>query len=84
MVIAKKIIKGYVVSSYLDQHDHSASGNYNVNIVTNNTEYEIEVDANSGKVLSSKQEKVDKKDMAEYNAMKKFKTSLNQAIKKAN
>ena len=84
IVIAKKTIKGDVVSADFDQHDHSAGGNYDVNIVTNNTEYEVKVDANSGKVLSSKQEKLDKEDMAEYNAMKKSKASLNQAIKKAN
>ncbi|MDE4455031.1 PepSY domain-containing protein [Psychrobacter sp. DAB_AL62B] len=84
IVIAKKTIKGDVVSADFDQHDHSAGGNYEVKIVANNTEYEVKIDANSGKVLSNKQEKLDKEDIAEYNAMKKSKTSLNQAIKKAN
>ena len=84
VVIAKKAVKGDVISADFDQNDHSASGNYEVNIVANNTEYEVKIDANSGKVLSSKQEKLDKEDMAEYNAMKNSKTSLNQAIKKAN
>ena len=84
IVIAKKTIRGDVVSADFDQHDHSAGGNYEVNIVNNNTEYEVKIDANSGKVLSNKQEKLDKEDMAEYDAMKKSKTSLSQAIKKAN
>ncbi|SLJ84022.1 PepSY domain-containing protein [Psychrobacter sp. DAB_AL43B] len=84
IVIAKKTIKGDVVSADFDQHNHSAGGNYEVKIVANNTEYEVKIDANSGKVLSNKQEKLDKEDIAEYNAMKKSKTSLNQAIQKAN
>ena len=84
IIIAKKTIKGDVVSADFDQHDHLAGGNYEVKIVANNTEYEVKIDANSGKVLSNKQEKLDKEDIAEYNAMKKSKTSLNQAIKKAN
>ena len=84
IVIAQKTIKGDVVSADFEQHDHSEGGDYDINIVASNTEYEVKVDANSGKVLSSKREKLDKKDMAEYNAMKKSETSLNQAIKKAN
>ena len=84
IVIAKKTMKGEIVSADFDQHDHSAGGNYEVNIVNNNTEYEVKIDANSGKILSNKQDKLDKEDIAEYNAMKKSKTSLNQAIKKAN
>ncbi len=84
IVIAKKTVKGDVVSADFDQHDHLTGGNYEINIVANNTEYEVKVDANSGKVLSNKQEKLDKEDMAEYNAMKKSKISLNQGMQKAN
>ena len=84
IVIAKKTIKGDVVSADFDQNDHSAGGNYEVKTIANNTEYKVKIDANSGKVLSNKQEKLDKEDIAEYNAMKKSKTSLNQAIQKAN
>ena len=84
IVIAKKTIRGDVVSADFDRNDHSAGGNYEVKIVANNIEYEVKVDANSGKTVSSKQEKLDKEDMAEYDVMKKSKTSLNQAIKKAN
>ena len=63
IVIAKKTIKGDVVSAGFDQNEHSAGGNYEVNIVTNSIEYEVKIDANSGKVLSNKQEKLDKEDM---------------------
>ena len=51
IIIAKKTMKGEIVSADFDQHDHSAGGNYEINIVANNTEYEVKVDANSGKVL---------------------------------
>ena len=84
ITIAQKSIKGDVISADFDQNGRSAGGNYDVKLVANNTEYEVEVDANSGKVLSRKQEKLDKEDMAEYKAMKKSKTSMNQAINRAN
>lgn len=84
MTIAEKTIKGDVISADFDQNGRSTRGKYDVKIVANNTEYEVKVDANTGKVLQNKQEKLDKEDMAEYNAMKKSKISLNQAIKQAN
>ena len=84
IVIAKKTIKGDVVSADFDQHNHPAGGNYEIKTIANNTEYEVKIDANSGKILSNKQKKLDKEDIAEYNAIKKSKTSLNQAIQKAN
>jgi len=84
IIIAKKTIKGDVISADFDQNNHSAGGNYEVKIVNNNIEYEVKIDANSGKVLSNEQEKLDKEDIAEYNAMKKSKISLNQGMQKAN
>lgn len=84
ITIAEKTIKGDVISADFDQNGRSAEGNYEIKLVANNTEYEVKVDANTGKVLQNKQEKLDKEDMAEYNDMKKSKISLNQAIKQAN
>lgn len=84
ITIAEKTIKGDVISADFDQNGRSAEGNYEIKLVANNTEYEVKVDTNTGKVLQNKQEKLDKEDMAEYNAMKKSKISLNQAIKQAN
>lgn len=84
IVIAKKTVKGDVISAEFDQNDHAASGDYDVKIIANNTEHKVTVDANTGKVTRKKQEKLDKEDMAEYKAMKQSKISLNQAIKKAN
>ncbi len=84
IVIANKAVKGDVISAEFDQNDHSAGGKYEVKIVNNNNEYEVKVDATTGKVSRDKQEKLDREDMAEYSAMKQSKISLNQAIKKAN
>lgn len=84
IVIANKAVKGDVISAEFDQNDHSAGGKYEVKIVNNNNEYEVKVDATTGKVSRDKQEKLDREDMAEYSAMKQSQISLNQAIKKAN
>ncbi|MBP2281365.1 putative membrane protein YkoI [Psychrobacter sp. PL19] len=83
IVIANKTVKGDVISAEFDQNDHAAGGKYEVKIIANNTEYEVKIDANTGKVARNKQDKLDKEDIAEYNAMRQSKISLNQAIKKA-
>ncbi|WP_351019813.1 PepSY domain-containing protein, partial [Shewanella sp. AC91-MNA-CIBAN-0169] len=43
----------------------------------------VEIDANSGKILRTKQEKLDAEDVAEYSVMKQSKLSLLQAMKRA-
>lgn len=81
--IAQKTVKGDIVSAGFDQNDYSAGGKYEVKIIANNTEYEVDIDADSGKVLKTKQERLDNKDRAEHKAMKQAKVSLNQAMKTA-
>ena len=81
--IAQKTVKGDIVSAEFDQNDYSAGGKYEVKVIANNTEYEIDIDADSGKVLKTKQEKLDNKDIAEYKAMKQAKVNLNQAMQTA-
>lgn len=83
IAIGNKTVKGDLVSVEFDQNDYSAGGKYEIKSIANNTEYEIKIDADTGKVLSAKQERLDKEDMAEYNAMKRAKVSLNQAIQTA-
>ncbi|WP_201556991.1 PepSY domain-containing protein [Psychrobacter sp. 72-O-c] len=83
IAIGNKTVKGDLVSVEFDQNDYSAGGKYEIKTVASNTEYEIKIDANTGKVLSAKQEQLDKEDMAEYNAMKRAKVSLNQAMQTA-
>ena len=83
IAIGNKTIKGDLVSAEFDQNSYSKGGRYEVKFIANNTEYKIRIDADTGKVLSAKQDQLDREDMAEYKAMKKAKVSLNQAMEKA-
>ncbi len=83
IVIGQKTVKGDLVSVEFDQNGYSAGGKYKVKFIANSTEYKVRIDADTGKVLSTKQEKLDKDDIAEYKAMKQAKVSLAQAMKKA-
>lgn len=82
--IGKKTIKGDLVSIEFDQNGYSAGGKYDAKFIARNTdEYTLRIDADTGKVLSAKQDQLDKDDMAEYEAMKQAKVSLTQAMQKA-
>ncbi len=95
--IAKQNAKGDLVSAQFDHEDESddeneneneksesaSTGEYEVEFVANGTSYEVKIDANTGKVLKTKQETLDKKDMAEYSAMKQAKVTLTSAMQKA-
>lgn len=84
IAIGNKTIKGDLVSVEFDQNGYSAGGKYDVKIIARNTdEYTLRIDADTGKVLSAKQEQLDKDDIAEYEAMKQAKVSLTQAMQKA-
>ena len=83
ITIAQKKITGTVVSAEFDRNDYASGGKFEVKSIANNTEYEVEIDANSGKILRTKQERLDAEDIAEYSVMKQSKLSLLQAMKKA-
>ncbi len=83
IAIGNKTVKGELVSIEFDQNDDSASDTYEVRIIATNTEYEIKIDADTGKVISAKQNQLDKADMAQYKAMKRAQVSLNQAMQTA-
>ena len=83
IIIASKTVQGDVVSAEFEKNDHTAGGEYEVKFVGNGVEHEVNIDANTGKVLKTKQEKLDTDDMAEYSAMKQSKMTLTQAIQKA-
>lgn len=84
MKIATKTVKGDVISVDYDQEDRTKNGHYDIKVVTNNSEQEVKVHANTGEVTKGDIERLDKEDLAEYNAMKQSKVTLVQAIKKAN
>ncbi|AMN67482.1 PepSY domain-containing protein [Psychrobacter sp. P11G5] len=87
--IAKQNAKGDLVSAGFDYDDDddngkgAVTGEYEVEFVSNGTAYEVKIDANTGKVLKTEQEKLDKEDMAEYSAMKQAKVTLTRAMQKA-
>ena len=83
ITIGNKAVKGDVVSAEFDRNDYSRTAEYELAIIANNTEYEVKVDANTGKVLRSKQERLDADDKAEYNAMKRATVTLTQAMQTA-
>lgn len=83
IAIGNQTVKGDLVSAEFDQNDYSAGGKYEIKTIAGNIEHEIKIDANTGKVLSTKQERLDAEDMAEYNTMKRAKVSLTQAMQTA-
>ncbi len=81
IAIAQKTVKGDLISAEFDQNDYMAGGEYEIELINNGVEHEVKVDASSGKILKSKQEKMDQDDLAEYNAMRQ--TQITQAMQKA-
>lgn len=83
VAIAQKTVKGDLISAEFDQNDYMASGEYEIKLINDGVEHEVKIDASSGKVLKSKQEKIDQDDLAEYNAMRQAQITLTQAMQKA-
>lgn len=83
IAIAQKTVKGDLISAEFDQNDYMAGGDYEIEFIANGVKHEVKIDASSGKVLKSKQEKMDQDDLAEYNAMKQAQITLTQAMQKA-
>ena len=86
--IAKQNAKGDLVSAEFDYDDDddnkgTATSEYEVEFISNGTSYEVKIDANTGKVIKTEQEKLDKEGMAEYSAMKQAKVTLTSAMQKA-
>ena len=83
IAIAKQNTKGDLVSAEFDYDDDDATNEYEVKLIANGTSYEVKIDADTGKVIKSEKERLDKEDMAEYSAMKQAKVSLTSAMQKA-
>ncbi len=85
--IAKQNAKGDLVSAEFDYDDDDGKGaatsEYEVEFISNGKSYEVKIDANTGKVIETEEKKLDKEDMAEYNAMKQAKVTLASAMQKA-
>lgn len=83
IAIAQKTVKGNVVSAEFDQEDHGATSEFEVKLVKGDTEYEIKIDASTGKVTKAEQERMDADDLADYKTMQQAKVNLNQAMQNA-
>ncbi len=83
IAIAQKTVKGDLISAEFDQNDYIEGDEFEIKSISGDTEYEVKIDASTGKVLKTKQEKLDQDDIAEYNAMKQAQISLIQAMQKA-
>ncbi|MFZ2843042.1 PepSY domain-containing protein [Psychrobacter sp.] len=83
IAIAQKTVKGDLTSAEFDQNDYMEGGEFEIKSIASDTEYEVKIDASTGKVLKTKQEKLDQNDIAEYNALKQAQFSLIQAMQKA-
>ena len=83
ITIAQKTVNGDLISAEFDQNDYMAGGEYEVKFVTAGVEHEVKIDANTGKVLETKQEQMEQDDIAEYNAMKQAQITLIQAMRQA-
>ena len=86
--IAKQNAKGDLISAEFDYDDDddgkgAATSEYEVEFISNGKSYEVKIDANTGKVIETEEKKLDKEDMAEYNAMKQAKVTLTSAMQKA-
>lgn len=83
VAIAQKTVEGDLISAEFDQNDYMAGGEYEIKLIDSGMEHKVKVDASSGKVLKSKQGKMDQDDLAEYNAMRQAQKTLTQAMQKA-
>ena len=69
ITIAQKTVKGDLISAEFDQNDYMAGGEYEIKLIASGMEHEVKIDASSGKVLKTKQEKLDAEDIAEYSVL---------------
>jgi len=80
--IAAKKSSGLLMSASFDHDDDKAQGGlYEMEFITSSRNYEIKVDATTGKVISTDVDRLDSDDMADYKALKQAKIDVKQAIK---
>ncbi len=81
--IAQQQTSGDVISAGFDDNDASTGGKYEITLISDNTEYEIDIDADSGDVLNSKQETLDGDDTTDYSALQQATVNMNEAMQTA-
>jgi len=81
--IASKEASGTLVSAEFDNDDSDANGNggvYEIEFSTNSTNYEIKVDAITGKIVKTETERLDSGDIDDYKVQQKAKINITKAI----
>ena len=79
--IAAKKSSGLLMSASFDHDDDKAQGGlYEIEFITSSRNYEIKVDATTGKVISTDVDRLDSDDMADYKALKQAKIDVKQAM----
>lgn len=83
LIIANNKVKGDVIEAEFDQGNEKADDKFEVSIIAQGAEHNVNIDAYTGKVLAVEQKALDSQDIAEYRAMKQAKISLTQALEQA-
>lgn len=83
ITIASKSASGILISADFDEDDSDAVGKggvYELEFSTDNVNYEIKVDANTGKIVKTETDRLDGDDINAYQVQKKAKTDIMKAI----
>ena len=84
ITIASKSASGILISADFDEDDSDAIGKggvYELEFSTDSVNYEIKVDANTGKIVKKETDRLDGDDINAYQVQKKAKTDIMKAIK---
>ncbi|MBK3394130.1 PepSY domain-containing protein [Psychrobacter sp. M9-54-1] len=83
ITIASKSASGILISADFDEDDSDAVGKggvYELEFSTDSVNYEIKVDANTGKIVKKETDRLDGDDINAYQVQKKAKTDIMKAI----
>jgi len=83
ITIASKSTSGILISADFDEDDSDAIGKggvYELEFSTDSVNYEIKVDANTGKIVKKETDRLDGDDINAYQVQKKAKTDIMKAI----
>ena len=83
ITIASKSASGILISADFDEDDSDAIGKggvYELEFSTDSVNYEIKVDANTGKIVKKETDRLDGDDINAYQFQKKAKTDIMKAI----
>ncbi|MBD7947064.1 MULTISPECIES: PepSY domain-containing protein [Psychrobacter] len=83
ITIASKSASGILISADFDEDDSDAIGKggvYELEFSTDSVNYEIKVDANTGKIVKKETDRLDGDDINVYQIQKKAKTDIMKAI----